>query len=163
MVTIKLAKSFKSVEVGLLMKILGVRWPEQASSYIRGYIDTPCIAAVTQAFRNEQWEVITKPIVRCQKDTGRWEPDRWQTGRLGLIIAAVRLRDGCAHDVLNESNEAGKHDVESRACEELLGVDAVHPWAVRDLRQQHRCGELSARKLLGRAPTASKARANTSE
>ncbi len=25
---------FKSVEVGLLMKILGVRWPEQASSYI---------------------------------------------------------------------------------------------------------------------------------
>ena len=33
-------KPFKSVEVGLLMKILGVHWPEQVSSYIRGYIDT---------------------------------------------------------------------------------------------------------------------------
>ena len=36
-------KPFKSVEVGLLMKILGVHWPEQVSSYIRGYIDTDAV------------------------------------------------------------------------------------------------------------------------
>ncbi len=121
----------------------------------------PCIAAVTQAFGNEQREVVTKPIVRCKKDTGRREPDRGQTSRFGLIIAALRLRNGCANDGLDEINEAGKRCIEARAREELLRVDAVHPWAIRDLRRQHRCGELCARQLLAHALTALQARERT--
>ena len=121
----------------------------------------PCIAAVTQAFGNEQREVVTKPIVRCKQDTGRREPDRRQTRRFGLIIAALRLRNGCANDGLDEINEAGKRCIEARAREELLRVDAVHPWAIRDLRRQHRCGELCARQLLAHALTASQARERT--